>query len=86
MNCLGRLSRDSGHMRVPDPPHMITGLILGIHSPGWRVAIAIATRELLCNNGGAKAMLRSEAVDRHPLLGSRRARPMYAMIDTVAAS
>jgi hypothetical protein len=30
-------------MRVPDPPHMITGLILGIHSPGWRVAIAIAS-------------------------------------------
>jgi hypothetical protein len=23
-------------MRVPDPPHMITGLNLGIHSPGWR--------------------------------------------------
>jgi hypothetical protein len=22
-------------MRVPDPPHMITGLILGIHSPRW---------------------------------------------------
>jgi hypothetical protein len=41
---LGKLSRDSGHMRVPDPPHMITGLILGIHSPGWRVAIAIAGR------------------------------------------
>ena len=28
MNCLGKLSRDSGHMRVPDPPHMITGMIL----------------------------------------------------------
>ena len=41
---MGKLSRDSGHMRVPDPPHMITGLILGIHSPGWRVAIAIAGR------------------------------------------
>jgi hypothetical protein len=27
---LGKLSRDSGHMRVPDPPHMITGLNLGI--------------------------------------------------------
>jgi hypothetical protein len=25
---LGKLSRDSGHMRVPDPPHMITGRIL----------------------------------------------------------
>jgi hypothetical protein len=30
MNCLGRLSRDSGHMREPDPPHMITGRILVI--------------------------------------------------------
>ena len=28
MNCLGRLSRDSGHMRDPEPPHMITGRIL----------------------------------------------------------
>ena len=33
MNCLGRLSRDSGHMRVPDPPHMITGVILATHFP-----------------------------------------------------
>jgi hypothetical protein len=24
-NCLGRLSRDTGHSRVPAPPHMITG-------------------------------------------------------------
>jgi hypothetical protein len=32
MNCLGKLSRDSGHMRVPDPPHMITGKILVIIS------------------------------------------------------
>src|SRR5271165_6992444 len=28
MNCLGRLSRDSGQTRVPEPPHMITGWIL----------------------------------------------------------
>jgi hypothetical protein len=28
---LGKLSRDSGHIRVPDPPHMITGRILGIY-------------------------------------------------------
>ena len=28
MNCLGRLSRDSGQTRVPEPPHMITGRIL----------------------------------------------------------
>jgi hypothetical protein len=27
---LGRLSRDSGHTRVPDPPHMITGMIFAI--------------------------------------------------------
>ena len=25
MNCLGKFSRNSGYMRVPDPPHMITG-------------------------------------------------------------
>jgi hypothetical protein len=30
-------------MRVPDPPHMITGLILGIHSLGLAVAIAIVS-------------------------------------------
>ena len=30
---------------------------------------------LLCNNGGAKAMPRSEASDRHALLGPRCARP-----------
>jgi hypothetical protein len=33
MNCLGKLYRDSGHMRVPDPPHMITGKILVIKCP-----------------------------------------------------
>jgi hypothetical protein len=27
---LGRLSRDSGHTRVPDPPHMITGMIFAM--------------------------------------------------------
>ena len=27
MNCLGMVSRDSGHTRVPAPPHMITGWI-----------------------------------------------------------
>jgi hypothetical protein len=32
MNCLGKLSRDSGHMRVPDPPHMITGRIFISHT------------------------------------------------------
>src|SRR5271165_2636290 len=32
MNCLGRLSRDSGQTRVPEPPHMITGWILLIDS------------------------------------------------------
>jgi hypothetical protein len=32
MNCLGKLSRDSGHMRAPAPPHMITGLILVVMS------------------------------------------------------
>ncbi len=33
MNCLGRLSRDSGQTRVPEPPHIITGWILLIDSP-----------------------------------------------------
>ncbi len=28
MNCFGMLSRDAGHSRVPEPPHMITGRIL----------------------------------------------------------
>jgi hypothetical protein len=27
MNCFGKVSRDSGHTRVPAPPHMITGNI-----------------------------------------------------------
>ncbi len=27
MNCLGKLSREAGHSRVPDPPHRITGWI-----------------------------------------------------------
>ena len=26
-NCLGKLSRDTGHSRVPDPPDKITGTI-----------------------------------------------------------
>src|SRR5579862_3777594 len=26
-NCFGRTSRDSGHSRVPAPPHMIRGMI-----------------------------------------------------------
>ena len=26
-NCLGMLSRETGHSRVPAPPHMITGTI-----------------------------------------------------------
>src|SRR5580704_15011829 len=30
MNCFGRLSRDSGQTRVPDPPHMITGMTFPI--------------------------------------------------------
>src|SRR5271165_3198883 len=33
MNCFGRLSRDSGHTRVPEPPHIITGWILFINWP-----------------------------------------------------
>jgi hypothetical protein len=27
MNCFGMLSRDAGHSRVPEPPHIITGRI-----------------------------------------------------------
>ncbi len=26
-NCFGMLSRETGHSRVPAPPHMITGTI-----------------------------------------------------------
>ncbi len=29
MNCFGMLSRDAGHSRVPEPPHMMTGRIFG---------------------------------------------------------
>jgi hypothetical protein len=29
---------------VPDPPHMITGMILTMHSPGWRARSQIASR------------------------------------------
>ena len=36
MNCLGRLSRDSGQTRVPEPPHMMTGWILIVNSPVMR--------------------------------------------------
>jgi len=25
MNCLGRIARDNGHNRVPEPPERITG-------------------------------------------------------------
>ena len=33
MNCFGIVSRDSGHTRVPAPPHMMTGSIfVGISS------------------------------------------------------
>jgi hypothetical protein len=28
-NCFGKLARDSGHSRVPDPPDRITGTIIG---------------------------------------------------------
>jgi hypothetical protein len=28
-NCLGRPSREAGHSRVPAPPHMIRGMIVG---------------------------------------------------------
>jgi hypothetical protein len=39
MNCFGSVSRDSGHTRVPAPPHMITGNIFTIESvapAAWR--------------------------------------------------
>jgi len=36
-NCLGTLSRETGHSRVPAPPHMITGMI--------KAAALIATLE-----------------------------------------
>ena len=39
MNCLGSVSRDSGHTRVPDPPHIITGKIFFI-SPSQHSARA----------------------------------------------
>src|SRR6516164_3217351 len=31
-NCLGRPSREAGHSRVPAPPHMIRGMIVGANS------------------------------------------------------
>ena len=33
MNCFGMLSRDAGHSRVPEPPQMMTGRILGTTLP-----------------------------------------------------
>jgi hypothetical protein len=36
MNCLGSVSRDSGHTLVPDPPHMITGKIFFISPSSTR--------------------------------------------------
>src|SRR6202046_5919832 len=84
MNCLGKLSRDSGHMRVPDPPHMITGLNLGIHSPGWRVAIAIASRASSAITA-APRQCADLASDRHDLRVRRCARVVKAMIPVAAA-
>ena len=38
MNCFGMLSRDAGHNLVPDPPHMMTGRILGLESDGTAIS------------------------------------------------
>ena len=72
MNCLGRLSRDSGHMRDPDPPHMITGRIFAIRfsaSASRRSELPRPMR-LLCNTGRAKAM-----PGRRPAFTPRAGRP-----------
>src|ERR1700722_19145062 len=75
MNCLGRLSRDSGHMRVPDPPHMITGMILVMHSSCLPAPFAIDSRApFLCNNRHVKAMPRFGGSDQRRLDFARRNR------------
>jgi len=33
MNCFGRLSRDAGQTRVPEPPHIMTGRIFTFLAP-----------------------------------------------------
>ena len=82
MNCLGKLSRDSGHMRVPDPPHMITGVILVMQSSYSPAPTTIDSRAPpLCNNGDAKAMPRSD-----PSCDSLRANPRSAHNARVAAA
>ena len=62
MNCLGRLSRNSGHMRVPEPPHMITGriLVIGLSRSGRRRRKTPPARPL-CMRGADKAMPRGAA-------------------------
>jgi hypothetical protein len=54
MNCLGRLSRDSGQTRVPEPPHMIIGSIFLITlSSVWRPGTENCVRLCLKLSGKA---------------------------------
>jgi hypothetical protein len=44
MNCFGMVSRDSGHTRVPAPPHMMTGrtfLAILTSTIRWRLYAAL---------------------------------------------
>ena len=58
MNCLGMVSRDSGHTRVPAPPHMITGIIFFIETPKKDVSpmtLPLAMRPRKIRQGQRKA-------------------------------
>jgi hypothetical protein len=48
-SCLGKLSRDTGHSRVPEPPDKITGTIrlsviayIQILTPLWPISAVVA--------------------------------------------
>ncbi len=49
MNCFGSVSRDSGHTRVPAPPHMITGKIFTPGPSPAPLAAVQRRRENPCN-------------------------------------
>src|SRR5271170_7415300 len=91
MNCLGRLSRDSGHMREPDPPHMITGRILVILSPHWRSESPCLVRFLCIGNrsiaaaDGVSAVIPDVALDDRAAVDNRLASGLCRRLESAHA-
>ena len=56
---MGKLSRDSGHIRVPDPPHMITGTIAGpaILEVSGGVKLGYVSQGLAAKRAGIKSII-----------------------------